>query len=237
MPKKEKTQVPVVMQELSDDLKKQLYFSKLPIITTIRQGIMQIKGETETFQSFNGVVIYISPRRVLWEGNSIRCFSINGEKPSPYSLEPKSEKCTKCSFLIPKKEKNGVRCMFVIKTYWLLENSILPAILTITKINQVNFRRYLGILTSKGKLVSQVITKVQSREDKNKMGFSYCRLDFSYVDDIDERIKGLIPFYVDLVKRYEKGTIMEEAFEEEAFEEEPLEEINLDEPEKTEENT
>ncbi len=73
--------------------------------------------------------------------------------------------------------------------------------LTIFQINQKYLRNYLGLLTSKGLLFHNVISKVVSSSQQSKKGFPYCQINYTFIRQINKEEAEIVKFYRNLISK------------------------------------
>lgn len=163
--------------------------------------------EPEMVKELKGVIIYNLPAYSYYkdkfngQNNPPDCYSIDGV--NGYGT-PGCE-CSKCPYnKFGSGENNGKACKNKRMLYLLMEGEMFPLVIYLPAGSIKAFTQFIKSNLSKGRRLSQIVTKITLKKAVNQTGIAYSQAVFSFdrvlTPDENESLKSLIDF----VKEYSK---------------------------------
>ena len=161
--------------------------------------------EPEMVKDLIGVILFNHPSYAYYTEkyngaqNPPECFSIDGINGNG---TPGGE-CRRCPYNhFGSGENNSKACKNKRMLYILIEGQLFPIMLHLPTGSLKSFTQYIKSNLSKGKKLSQVVTKISLKKATNSTGIAYSQCTFSFIRDLSsEEKEQLIPI-VQLVKDY-----------------------------------
>ena len=166
-----------------------------PKISIISQAQLFRMPDDSKVPSITGIVVYSHRCNGYWEkdmaeggaGNPPDCASLDGL--TPYTDKPMSKTCVECQFnQFGSDGGRGKACKNMQRIYILVNDSIIPFLVTLSPTSLRSWSDYMVVLTSMTKKAyQQVITQITLKETKNKDNISYSQAELKTVGLVDDK--------------------------------------------------
>lgn len=153
----------------------------------IKWELPDVSGDSESISELSGVIVHSCSKRVYYKDP----YSGGGERPDCYSDDavrgngPQAEICggfcVDCQLSkFGSGENNSQACDQKKRIFLLRENEMLPTIVDLTPINAKALKKYgVKLMNKRGKLLCEVVSKLENSQDVSKSGFPYAKVTIS----------------------------------------------------------
>lgn len=163
-------------------------------------------------KELKGVIVYNLPAYSYYkdkfngQNNPPECYSIDGE----HGVGNPGGNCKECPFnVFGSGENNSKACKNKRMLYILVEGEMFPLVLYLPTGSIKSFTNYVKGNLSRGRRMSQIVTKITLKKVQNSTGIAYSQAVFTYERDLTNEEKTSLTGLIEFVKHYSQSRALQ----------------------------